>query len=175
MSMAHRDALAAIAELLGQQSFRTSLVAAGDTIPYDVLVVAVGDPAGREWQLELSYLPDLEASLDGASILQCFAALPVEWVPAADSDLRRFTHLLNAKLPLGGFGALEDSRLVFYRHTLLVPGGVGPGLDELVTQATWMISYLLDLFGDRVMDVAAGRRTFEQALQGHPHGAVFGQ
>ena len=142
---------------LEAESFPGRLVEATAEIPYDTLLVAVAgeEDEDREpgWRLELSFLPGMEEQLAGASLLQCFVHLPAEI--AAPGELLRLLARLNARLPLVGFAYVEEERMLCFRHLLLLP----PDDDTaaaLVVQATWMISYLLSLFGRAVARVAQG-------------------
>jgi hypothetical protein len=132
---------------LTAESFPGRLVEATAEIPYDTLLVAVaGEEGDPGWRLELSFLP-------GASLLQCFVHLPAEI--AARGELLRLLARLNARLPLVGFAYVEEERMLCFRHLLLLPA-VDDTAAALVVQATWMISYLLSLFGRAVARVAQG-------------------
>lgn len=179
--MGHSDFLLQLEQPLAAESFETHWVPASQAIPYDVLVVKVGSPEGPAWQLEFSFLPNMDSQLDGCPILQAFAALPESIKAGAESDLFRFLSRLNAKLPLGSFGLHGlghggEPPLLFFRHTAILPDiSTAEGADtatRLIIQVTWMSSYLLDTFGERVMDVAAGRRTAANALEGHSQAGV---
>jgi hypothetical protein len=171
-SPAHRAQLELFASRLGDEAFATRLVPAAGAIPYDTLLVGItGDEEGGPgWQLELSFLPNLEDQLEGVSLLQCFVALPAE--VRARGELLRFAVRLNAKLPLVGFGALDEPPVACFRHTLMLPEDAEIAA-AMVVQAAWMISYLLTLFGRPVARVAAGEATIEEALRGHPFAHLF--
>lgn len=139
---------------LEAESFPGHLVEATAEIPYDTLLVAVaGEEGDPGWRLELSFLPGMEEQLAGASLLQCFVHLPAEI--AARGELLRLLARLNARLPLVGFAYVEEERMLCFRHLLLLPA-VDDTAAALVVQATWMISYLLSLFGRAVARVARG-------------------
>lgn len=170
-SPAHRTQLELFGHRLGEEAFETRLVPAGGAIPYDTLLVGItGDEEGGPgWQLELSFIPNLEEQLEGVSLLQCFVALSEV---RARAELLRFVVRLNTKLPLVGFGALDEPSLACFRHTLMLPEDAETAA-AMVVQAAWMISYLLTLFGQPVALVAAGDATVEEALRGHPFAHLF--
>jgi hypothetical protein len=151
---AERARLLRFARDLDEESFPSRLVEATTEIPYDTLLVALAGEDGEPgWLLELSFLPGMEEQLAGAALLQCFVHLPAE--VTAEGELLRLLARLNARLPLVGFTYVEEQRLLCFRHLLLLPADDAPAA-ALVVQATWMISYLLSLFGRSVARVAQG-------------------
>jgi hypothetical protein len=170
-SPAHRAQLELFGQRLGDEAFETRLVPAGGAIPYDTLLVGItGDEEGAPgWQLELSFLPNLEDQLEGVSLLQCFVALSEV---RSKAELLRFAVRLNTRLPLVGFGALDEPSLACFRHTLMLPEDAETAA-AMIVQAAWMISYLLTLFGQPVALVASGEATIEEALRGHPFAHLF--
>lgn len=170
-SPAHRAQLELFGRRLGEEAFETRLVSAEGAIPYDTLLVGItGDEEGAlGWQLEFSFIPNLESQLEGVSLLQCFVALPEV---RARAELLRFAVRLNTKLPLVGFGALDEPSIACFRHTLMLPEDAETAA-AMVIQAAWMISYLLTLFGQPVALVAGGEATIEEALRGHPFAHLF--
>ena len=168
-----RARLQAFERLLRAQGFPTSIALESAEIPYDVLVVGLSDTDGaRQWQLELFFLPGMEEDLEGLSLLQCFAFLPVEVPPEAEDELRRLIVQLNAKLPLVGFGYVDAERMSCFRHVAMLPRD-GEAAGEVVVQLAWMTGYLLGVFAPTVEAVAPGARTFEEALVDNVFGEVF--
>lgn len=172
-SPGERSRLEAFERLLRANGFPTRLMPGGEEVPYDVLLAGLSDAAGRtEWQLELSFVPGMEAELEGASLLQCFVHLPAKVPPAAEDELRRLVVRLNGRLPLVGFGWLDAERMACFRHTALLPGD-DAAADEVVLQTAWMIGYLLSVFGAGVQAVAEGRLGFEEAIRDSAFRDVF--
>lgn len=172
-SPGERSRLEAFERLLRAQAFPTRLMPGGAEVPYDVLLVGLSDVDGRgEWQLELSFVPGMEAELEGVSLLQCFVHLPAEVPPGAENELRRLVVRLNGRLPLVGFGWLDAERMACFRHTALLPGD-DAAADEVVLQTAWMIGYLLSVFGAGVQAVAEGRVGFEEAIRDSAFRDVF--
>ena len=168
-----RSRLEAFDRLLRTQAFPTRLMPGGAEVPYDVLLVGLSDaPDGAEWQLELSFVPGMEEDLEGASLLQCFVAIPAEVPPEAEDALRRLVTRLNGRLPLVGFGWLDAERMACFRHTALLPAD-DTSATEVVLQTVWMIGYLMSVFGAGVQAVAEGRIGFEDAIRGSAFRHVF--
>lgn len=139
---------------LAAEGFPARLAAATAEIPYDTLLVALGGEEGEPgWQLELSFVPGMEAQLAGAALLQCFVHIPA--AVAAEGELLRLIARLNTRLPLVGLGYLDAPRMVCFRHLLMLPADDAASAG-LVVQTTWMISYLLSLLATAVARVAAG-------------------
>lgn len=149
--------------ILTDDGFATRLHASDESIPYDVLLVGIGDEDGEGYQLELTFIPEMEEELDGASLLQCFVQVPAELADGAESDLMRLLNRINGHLPLVGFCYLDGERMLCYRHVLMIPNK-GDSDGALVKQTAWMISYLLSTFGGAVASVAAGSRTIDDVI-----------
>ncbi len=164
------EPLASFVAPLEAEGFQTRLLLEGEGVSAETLLVEVGEP-GDAWQLELAYIPGLEADLDDCAVLQCFVPVVGDVAAGALDELRKLTSALNPRLPFGAFIVLDRERVAAFRHTLLLP----PERDAaivLVTQATWLISYLLSTFGEAVAETANGRSS-EAALSGTPFADVF--
>ncbi len=174
MSGFGREALERWGGLLAGEGFPWRLVRAGEEgTPHDTLLVGVGgEGAAHTHQLELSFVPGMEAQLQGAALLQCFAAVPAEVRDAAVPELLRTIALVNGRLPLVGFGYLEAERMPCFRHVLMLPAAPGAA-DPLVVQTTWVASYLLTVFGEAVAAAASGRLGADAALAGTPFAGLF--
>ncbi len=149
--------------ILTDDGFATRLHPSDATIPYDVLLVGIGDEDGEGYQLELTFIPEMEEELDGASLLQCFVQVPAEIAEGAEADLMRFLNRINGHLPLVGFCYLHDEGMLCYRHVLMIPNRDDTD-GALVKQTAWMISYLLSTFGAAVASVASGSRGIDDVL-----------
>lgn len=172
---ANAGAIRHLEEELAGQGMDVSLIPASAEIPYDVLMVgieAAEDEAGA-WGLELSFLPNLAEELDDTALLQCFAALRIEVAGGAELPLVRLITLINAKLPLVGFGFLEPQGLVFFRHVLIVSTTNQGVSDQLVTESVFMIGYLLNTFANTITSVASGRESVEAAVANSPYSFLY--
>ncbi len=125
----------------------------GDGELPDQLLVAMetGSEAGPApvW-LQLAFFPGLEEPW----LLQHYAPLPCSVPPGARAGMCRFLNRLNANLPIGGFGLLEERGEVFFRYTaLLDAGSVPPGVVRYLQE---MVEFLVATFGALIGEVAAG-------------------
>ena len=172
---ANAAAIVFLEEALAAQGMDVSLITASPEIPYDVLMVgieAVEDEAGA-WGLELSFLPSLEEELGDTALLQCFASLRVEVADGAEAELMRVIALVNAKLPLVGFGYLAPQKLAFFRHVLMLSRANQIVTSQLVTESVYMIGYLLNTFAGTITSVAGGQETVDAAIAKSPYGALY--
>lgn len=170
---AHRALLDRLAGRLAEEGFESRLLAAdGEEVPFHTLLVALGGEGDDEpdWRLEASFVPGMEEQLEGSSLLQLFVALTDE--VAATVELGRFCLLLNAQLPLIGFGSADLTAAACFRHVAMLPEEPETAV-EVAVQAVWMTSYLLDLFAAAVTAVARGEKTIPQALAGSPYAGLF--
>ena len=173
---ANAAAIRHLEEELSEQGFDASLLAASAEIPYDVVLVpieSVEEEAGG-WNLELSFLPSLEEELGDTALLQCFAGLPVEVADGAELPLVRLIALINAKLPLVGFGYLEAQKLLFFRQVMMLSRLVQEVSDQLVVESIYMIGYLLNSFAQTFTGVASGKESVEEAVAKSPYGFLYG-
>ena len=132
-------------------------------MPYDTLVVRVD-----HWWLELSYLPGLEDVLGDVSILQCYVALS-ERTSAA--GLERLLGRVNAKLPIGGFGLLDNPRVLFFKHNAMLPNDNG---FQIVRELIAMTDYLIATFSGPLIKIATGKATVDEAMSDMPFRDVIG-
>jgi hypothetical protein len=168
-----RARLQAFERLLRAQGFPTNVVLESPDVPYDVLLVGLGDAEEtRHWQLELSIVPGMEEDQEGAALLQCFAPLPAEVPPGAEDELRRLIVRLNTRIPVVGFGYLDAERVPCFRHVAMLPRDDGAA-GEVVVQLAWMTGYLLGVFAPTIEAVASGAQTFEEALADNVFSEVF--
>lgn len=158
------------AAALQKEGFETGLVPASSEIPYDNLLVAIGEDS--RYRLELAFLPGMEEQLAGMSLLQCFVALRMEVDPGVGDELRRLITTLNTRSPLVGFGYLEPQGIACFRHILTLPEDAETA-EALVVQATWLVSYLVDLFGGGVAEVAADAAGAGEILDTEPFRRYF--
>lgn len=171
----HRAALEHLSESLTRQSYRTELRPAGDALSYDTLLVRLEsfEEANRVWLLELSFLPGLEGDLERVSILQSFVSLADQIAEAHGAALNRLLVKLNAKLPLGGFGLLDNPGRLFYKHNALLPDDYPDAGDQIVQELVPMTTYLITLFSEPLIRVASGQKSAEDALSDMPFAEVI--
>ena len=152
----HRVELERFGELLSKEAYQVQLVPAAGDVPYDTLLVklVLFEKENRVWQLNLSYLPELEDDLDDVSILQCYVALSEQIAEENRTALERLIVKVNAKLPIVGFGLLDDPRVLFFKHNAMLPNDNPVASFQIVHELVAMITYLLGLFSEQLMQTA---------------------
>ena len=163
----HRSDLEQFGELLVQEAYEVQLVPAAGVVPYDTLMVKLD----LLW-LELSFLPGLEDELDDVSILQCFVAVCERTVDAAGFE--RLIGKLNAKLPIGGFGLLDDPQVLFFKHNSMLPNDDRVASFQIVHELVAMSGYLIGVFSSSLIEVATGEKTVDAAMSDMPFRDVIG-
>lgn len=122
------------------------------------------DAAGPLW-LELCFLEGIEEQLDKADILQCFLPILTSIAVSQHDSLCRMIARINVKLPLVGFGFLEEQGLLFFKHDVLLPRQ-GTGRNDVVEQAVSLIGYQIATVAEPLISVGAKRKTESEALEG---------
>ena len=148
----HRSELEQFGELLVREAYEVQLVPAAGAVPYDTLLVKLEsfEKENRVWWLELSFLAGLENELDDVSILQCYVALSEHTSEENRSSLERLIVKLNANLPIGGFGLLDNPRVLFFKHNAMLPNDNQVASSQIVHELVAMTSYLLGVFSHRL-------------------------
>jgi hypothetical protein len=162
----HRAELEQFGELLLQEAYEVHLVPAAGEVPYDTLLVKLEsfEKANRVWWLELSFLAGLEDELDDVSILQCYVALSERTAGENTSSLERLIVKLNAKLPIGGFGLLDNPRVLFFKHNAMLPNDNQVAGFQIVHELVAMIGYLIGVFSEPLIKIASGEMAAEDAM-----------
>ena len=162
----HRAKLERFSELLLQEAYQTELVPAGGDVPYDTLLVRIEsfEKENRVWTLELSYLAGLEDELDEVGILQCYVTLSDHISEEHRAALERLLVKLNATLPIGSFGVLENPRVVFFKHNAMLPNDSPTVSYQIVREIVPMTSYLISRFSGALLKIASGEAIVEEAL-----------
>jgi hypothetical protein len=116
------------------------------------------DSKDRPRQLELLILPDD----DGICFLQYFVALPYTVNKKQISDLSRLMLRINSKLPLIGFGLLEEMQLSFFR--CIVPCPSQPLVDDIYVHTSHVILYIIDNLGPIVESLGNGEMSYDNCM-----------
>lgn len=161
----HRAELEQFGELLTQEAYQVQLVPAAGAVPYDTLLVklVLFENENRVWQLELSFLPGLEDDLDDVSILQCYVTLSEHTAEENRAGLERLIVKLNAKLPIGGFGLLDNPKVLFFKHNALLPNDNQVASFPIVHEVIPMTGFLIETFSEPLIKMATGEATAEEA------------
>jgi hypothetical protein len=163
------QALHQFSAALAQEGFDGHILEKYQDRPYDILLVFLPQehhPAGG-LQLELSFVPHMEEQLAGLSLMQFFVGLTSNLSSGSLMELQQAVISINRFCPLVGFGILSQPPMLCFRHTLMLPAKLEHSL-PLVTQTTWLISYLMEVFGNNLTQVAEGHASIAQAFKEHP-------
>lgn len=166
----HRAELQRFSDLLSKEAYQTELLPAAGGVPYDTLIVRTEsfEEANRVWRLELSFLPGLEDELEGVSILQCFVPLADQLLDERQSALNHLIVMLNAKLPIGSFGVIDNPRTLFFKHNAMLADDRPSASCRVVHELVPMTTYLITAFSGPLILVATGQKTLQEALASLP-------
>ncbi|WP_448699059.1 hypothetical protein ACFGVR_19175 [Mucilaginibacter sp. AW1-3] len=162
----HLAQLRQFKEILKKEGFESQVLDVTEQRPYETLLVALpmeGRPEGS-LHMEFSFLPDMEAQLDGLSLLQCFVAIAA--IDMDNTDMRTAILNINKFCPLVAFGVLNNPHIIYFRHTMMLHADWQQNT-TLITQTTWLISYLLEMFGPGLTQLATGSSKITDAFNGH--------
>ena len=125
------------------------------------------DDQGRERQLMLTVYEGLGDNLEDADLLQCFLALPIVVAPEYRNDLSRLMTQINTRLPIGAFGFLDGTGIVFFRAMAMLPAQQETWT-KLISEHVFMATFELDEFVPSVEAVATGEQTAREATAADP-------
>lgn len=155
MDAARAALLESVASQLAVGGLRVGVEPDGDNPAWRVLIGLQEDRAGRRLELQLMFLP----GLDDPPVLQCYVGLPYEVEPSRLAEVCRAVAALNVNVPLGGFGFLEATGRLYYRHTMAISLS-DPGLVDVdalgwsIATATYVVASLAPLLEDATKGVA---------------------
>jgi hypothetical protein len=169
-SQEHRAELERFHELLSKEAYQTQLRTAADGLPVDTLLVRIEtfEEENRVWSLEMSFLPGLEDDLEGVSLLQFFVALSEQIAEEYRPSLNHLIVKLNAKLPIGGFGLLDNPGVLFFKHNAMLPDDNREISYRIVHELVPMTTYLITSFSEPLLRVATGQESAEDAIADLP-------
>lgn len=174
-SVSHKRALGHFRNMLSAEGFKVNVVPGGSAAPYDALVIEMDAPDENSpsWQIEISYLPFMEEQLEEVSILQFFAPLSIGTAANVDNELNWLINRINTKLPLVGFGFLEEGRVVYFKHNAMVVNNDQTGNYKQVQEIINMIGFLVGNFRAALHAVANGEKRGRDALSGNPFEQLY--
>lgn len=114
------------------------------------------DARDRPRVLELVFMPERELHY-----LQYFAVLPLAVEPSRAGDLARTILMVNAQLPIGGYGLKEEDGFAYFR--VVVPCPPEPLNPEREHVTVSMIDYILRQTSGVLELVAGGEGTLDDA------------
>lgn len=174
-SVAHKKVLGHLRNMLSAEGFRVSVAAGGPAVPYDALIIEMDalEEEGPSWQIELSLLPFMEEQLENVSILQCFAPISVGLAENVENELNWLITRINTKLPLVGFGFLEEGRVVYFKHNAVIVNNAQTGNYQQVREIVTMIGFLVTNFRPALHAAANGEKSGREALVGNPFEQLY--
>ena len=157
----HNRCLLAYGEALAKENLPVEFFDANEDIPYDMVLVGLESESGALYRFELGFLPELEEDMENVSLLQVFVPMAERGEDADVAQLDLLMSRLNTQLPQGHFGYLEDNNVVYYRYVLMVPNEIKDAL-TMVVQTFWMMAYILEQVGDRLLALAGAAEESEE-------------
>lgn len=174
-SLPHKRALGHFRNMLSAEGFRVNVVPGGTTAPYDALTIQMENEGEPEptWQIEVSFLPFMEDQLEDVSLLQFFAPLSVGTAENVEAELYWLITRLNTKLPLGGFGFLEEGKVVYFKHNAILANDDQANSYKQIREIVNMTGFLVGNFRTALHAVANGEKSGRDALKGHPFEQLY--
>jgi hypothetical protein len=170
----HQEQFASLINHLDAEGWQVSALEITDARPFPGINVAIPDDSGELlWNIELSFLPIATADLPDAKVLQYFVPLANQFERLEFAALSELLGKINAKLPLGAFGFMDDFSLLYYKYNLMLPVGESGGQYVPVSRALGMITYLVSSFTGPLFLVASGQRDVATAIQEMPFTGIF--
>ena len=174
-SLAHKRSLGHFRNMLSAEGFQVSVAPGGTTAPYDALVILMENAGEAEptWQIELSFLPFIEEQLEDVSILQFFAPLSTGTAENVENELNWLITRINTKLPLVGFGFLQEGQVVYFKHNAMLANDDQANNYKQVREIVTMIGFLVGNFRRALHAVANGDEKGRDALKGNPFEQLY--
>lgn len=163
-----------IKKFLEVRNYTCTILNKSELIPMDQLVVELSPDSQERTRLLLirAIRQNLSAS-DGLlgiksqlriyEELQLIVTLPFQVLDECIPDTARLVLLLNKGMELPGFELSEVDRILFFRHSFVVPED---DLDERILLAlVGMIELILDAFADTLEKVATGTQSLSDVVK----------
>lgn len=174
--LAQKDFLEPFYLYLKASGLPTRLVSPKTHSAYYSLVTTFPGLGMREADInfELILLPGTMNSEGGNRLLQMLAVLVHDVQEERLAVLNRLCGVLNARLPMGFFGIIEDSRDIFIKQSLVFSPEIPATLRiQMIDQHLGMLVAMVNLFIDTILAVAQGGASVEASLESHPMRSAF--
>lgn len=175
-SKAHQKQLELIYNYLDEDGWDMTAQAPDKENPYHRItadIVAEDDHSQVLWKIELSLMPIPDVNLTDVSILQCFIPLANKFTTLLKPELFEMLAKINAKLPLVGFGFMDEFNLLYYKYNLMLPNDFTDTDGLILSESLSMITYLVSTFIEPILEVATGQKTMANAIAQMPHNNFF--
>ena len=155
---------------LNENGFATQLEgASAERVHPELLVQLSGDEQNpTDYIASFTIIPGMEEQLEDHWLLQCFVQMSEPLEKIATEALTPLILRLNTVNPLVGFTFFPAEKVLAFRHTFLVAREADRAA-ATVLETTWIISYLLNLFGQPLLAVAKEEHTTAEAFRDHPY------
>ncbi|GGH06800.1 hypothetical protein [Mucilaginibacter phyllosphaerae] len=166
-SAEHIKQLELLHDYLDEDGWEVTLKAPDKENPLHMLVVSIlseDDHNQVLWNMELSFVPIPAANLSDVSILQCFIPLANDFAGLLKPDLFEMITKLNTKLPIVGFGFLDDYKLLYYKHNMMLPNAETPIKGLVLSESLSMITYLVSTYTGPLITVATGEKSMTDVI-----------
>lgn len=175
-SAKHKSFLVNLEAFLTQEGWDVDFTEGNPDRPYDALILeleSLQEESPEEWVLELAFLPTVEEELQPISILQFYVPLLAEVAQDYQSALSWLILKFNTKLPLVGFGFLEEYKLLYFKTNTMIIDEKAEMSYKIINETLFMISYLLTTFSHSLVQVAIGETNVEEAIQSTPFSNIY--
>lgn len=170
----HIDLLSIYKAYLIEKGWEVTSLEADVIKPYNSLTVSFYSADSQIcWNAELSILPVPGSEHTGFNTLQCFIPLQPEIEDVYQEQLTELIVKINTKLPLVGFGFIEDYSLLYFKHNQMLADDAGITNVKVVNESLTMISYLIASFSQVLINVATGDKTITEAIDDMPFKHLF--
>ncbi|MDB4918405.1 hypothetical protein [Mucilaginibacter sp.] len=163
----HKKQLELLHRYLDEDGWDAALQPPDQNNPYHLVVVKIysdEDDNQALWNAEISFLPVPGTNLTDVSILQCFIPLSNNFPTLLKPPMYEMIARLNTKMPLVGFGFLDELNLLYYKHNIMLPNKTAVANGLILSESLSMITYLVSTFTVPVVEVAAGEVSVADAI-----------
>lgn len=134
-----------IRQLLEAEGFVASLERATPDAPLDQLIVVLEPEDGADrLALQIAFLPDPDAEIEHARLLQFYVGLPEELAAPGPAALYPRLARINRSLPIGALHLHDELGAIYFRHVMLLPRGNVPAVGPVIVEAVWLVDYVLE-------------------------------
>ncbi len=156
----HLAELGLLQGYLDNAGVQTNMIEKSDIMPLHVLVAALKkDHKGRDRYVNFSFVPISEDELEHIRLLQLYTTIPCDLKPKRKEQVAKLLLAVNSRAVIGHFSIKEDDE-IYFRYVHCIPNGKVAD-EEPFIETVSMFNYMIDLFSERINDVADGKELAE--------------